>query len=62
MANGYTGGGRAAIIAWNLTTKEQRFTPQLREPRRFLEGATATGPFRPGDVLPAQSVGVLVYE
>ena len=36
--------------------------PKLREPRRFLEGATPAGPFRPGDPLPAQSVGVLVYE
>lgn len=62
MAKGYVGGGRAAIVAWNPTAQEQRFAPQLSEPRRFVEGATATGPFRPGDVLPPQSAGVLVYE
>jgi hypothetical protein len=61
-AKGYVGGQRAAIIAWNPTAREQRFEPQLRTPRRFVEGATVTGPFRPGAPLPAQSVGVLVYE
>jgi hypothetical protein len=62
LAKGYRGGKRAAIVAWNPTAKEQRFVPRLRESRLFLEGATVNGPFRPGDKLPAQSVGVLVYE
>jgi hypothetical protein len=34
----------------------------VRAPRRFVEGATVAGPFRPGDPLPAQSLGVLVYK
>jgi hypothetical protein len=62
MAKGYLGGGHAAIVAWNLRTQEQRFAPNLGESRCFLEGATVRGPFRPSDALPAQSVGVLVYE
>ena len=59
MAEGCTAGKRAAIIAWNLTAKEQRFTPQLPDSRRFLQGTTVTGPLHP---LPAQSVGLLFYE
>ena len=35
MAKGYIGGGRAAIIAWNLTAKEQRFTPQAARAAPF---------------------------
>ena len=56
------GGNRAAIVAWNPTSREQRFTPKLKQPLRFVEGATVNGAFQPGDTLPAQSVAVLVYE
>lgn len=61
-AKGYTGDQRVAIVVWNHTAQEQRIAPTLRTPRRFVEGATVTGLFRPGDKLPAQSVAVLVYE
>ena len=61
MAKDYTGSGRAAIVAWNITSHEHRFAPKLLKMRRFVEGATVTGPFHPGDMLPAQFVGVLVY-
>ena len=62
IAKGYTAGKRAAIVVWNITEHEHRFMPKLLKMRRFIEGATVTGPFRPGDMLPAHSVGVLVYE
>jgi hypothetical protein len=58
LAKGYTGGGRAAIVAWNITSHEHRFMPKLEKMRRFAEGATVSGSFRPGDMLPAHSVGV----
>lgn len=60
-AKGYTGGGRAAIVAWNFTTHEHRLDPTLRQSLRFIEGATLTGPLHPGDMVPPQSVAVLVY-
>jgi hypothetical protein len=62
LAKGYTGGGRAAIVAYNHTSREQPFAPKLNQPLRFVEGATVNGSFQPGDSLPAQSVAVLVYE
>lgn len=62
LAKGYTAGKRAAIVAYNSTSREQPFTPQVKPPMRFIEGATLNGQFRPGDKLPAQSVAVLVYE
>lgn len=62
VARGYTGGKRSAIIAWNPTSAEQRLDPKPKGALRFVEGATVTGPLRPGDPLPPQSVGVLVYE
>ncbi len=61
-AKGYAAGNRVAIVACNLAMSECRFAPKLRTPRRFVEGATVNGAFQPGDRLPAQSVGVLVYE
>jgi hypothetical protein len=62
LAKGYTGDGRAAIVAWNHTSRDQPFTPKLKQPLRFVEGATLSGPFRPGDSLPGQSLAVLIYE
>jgi hypothetical protein len=62
IAKGYTSSKRAAIVAWNITDHEHRFMPKLRKMRRFIEGATVSGAFRPGEMLPARSVGVLVYE
>ena len=62
IAKGYTDGKRVAIVAWNITSHEHRFMPKLLKMRRFVEGATVTGPFSPGDMLPEHSVGVLVYE
>jgi len=62
IAKGCASGGRVAIVAWNITEHEHRFMPKLLKMRRFIEGSTVTGPFSPGDMLPAHSVGVLVYE
>lgn len=62
VARGYTGGNRAAIVAWNPTTAEQRVQPKPKDELRFVEGATVHGALSPGDVLPPESVGVLVYE
>lgn len=62
LAKGYTAGKRFAIIACNNSTQDQPFTPKLKQPLRFVEGATVNGAFRPGDKLPAQAVGVLVFE
>ena len=62
LAKGYTAGKRAAIVAYNHSSREKAFTPKLIQPLRFVEGATVNGNFQPGDKLPAQSVAVLVYE
>lgn len=62
LAKGYTAGKRAAIVAYNHSSRTKAFTPKLSQPLRFVEGATVNGSFQPGDNLPAQSVAVLVYE
>ncbi len=61
LAKGYTASGRAAIVAYNHTSRAQTFSPKTRQPLRFVEGATVNGSFQPGDSLPPQSVAVLVY-
>jgi hypothetical protein len=62
LAKGYIAGNRAAIVAYNSSTRGKPFTPKLKQPLRFVEGATIKGSFQAGDSLPAQSVAVLVYE
>lgn len=62
LAKGFTAGQRCAIVVWNSSAREQAFKPKPDASLKFVEGATVNGAFKPGDVLPANSVGVLVYE
>ena len=61
LAKGYVAGDRAAIVVVNNSSSASSFAPTVKDQWHFVEGATVSGAFKPGDTLPAQSIAVLVY-